>query len=119
MSERQPSGADPVRALGATCAREYLQALQGTGEAPRPDAAVQSGGGWTVLVIAFPPPAGGGAPPGLTPCDRDCLALLAQVSEPLSGARVRRELKKRGLPAWSIATVKRSLAKLKRLGLVA
>jgi hypothetical protein len=35
--------------------------------------------------------------PGLTECDRDCLAPLAQAQEPLSAARVRRDRDKRGI----------------------
>ena len=70
-----------------------------------------------MLLVAF------GTPPGeevagLTECDRDCLALLAQACEPLSAARVRRELEGRGIGIWGIATVKRSLARLKRIELI-
>jgi hypothetical protein len=56
--------------------------------------------------------------PGLTECDRDCLAFLAAAREPLSAARVRRELEKKDIAIHAEITVKRSLARLKRLGLV-
>jgi hypothetical protein len=91
--------------------------LQVTGETPRPEAAIRTGGGWTVFFLAFPTtPADETA--GLTPCDRDCLVLLAQAQEPLSGVRVRKELEQRSIGVHGLVTVKRSLAKLKRLGLV-
>jgi len=48
----------------------------------------------------------------------DCLLLLTTAPEPLSAARVRRDLEKRGLAIWSLISVKRSLAKLKRWGLL-
>jgi hypothetical protein len=68
--------------------------------------------------VAVPTPAGEDVP-GLTECDRDCLAYLAAACEPLSAARVRRELEKKGIAIHAEITVKRSLARLKRLGLVA
>jgi hypothetical protein len=82
------------------------------------EAAVEAGGGWTVLVAALPTPAGEDVP-GLTDCDRDCLLLLTGAQEPLSAARVCRDLEKRGLGVYAEITVKRALAKLKRWQLVA
>lgn len=84
---------------------------------PHTATATASANGWTVLVIACPAPVADSTP-GLTQCDRDCLTLLAQAAEPLSGVCVRRELEKRGIGVWGLITVKRSLAKLRRLGLV-
>jgi hypothetical protein len=92
-----------------------LPYLHSTDLPPRPEAVLEARGGWTVLAFALPTPAGLGVP-GLTECDRDCLALLAQAPEPLSAARVCRDLEKRGLGIYAEITVKRSLAKLKRWG---
>ncbi len=79
---------------------------------------MQQGGGWTVLLLAMPT-----APRNLllelTLCDRDCLGLLAQAQQPLSAARVRRQLEVQNIAIWAEITVKRSLAKLRRLGLLA
>jgi hypothetical protein len=86
-----------------------LDDLKRCGDVPRCSAATASADGWSVLVIACPAPAADGAA-GLTQCDRDCLTLLAQSPEPVSGVRVRRELEKRGIGVWGEATVKRSLA---------
>jgi hypothetical protein len=113
----QPSEVRQVRSLVVEQAEDCLARLQTTGETLRPEAVIRTGGGWTVCLLAYPTSTGD-EPPGLTPCDRDCLALLAQVQEPLSGVRARRELEKRGIGIYGVATVKRSLAKLKRMGLV-
>jgi hypothetical protein len=113
----QPSAVDRVRSLLLGHARALADGLAAAGSVPRPEAAVEAGGGWTVLAFAMPTPAGEDVP-GLTDCDRDCLLLLTTAPEPLSAARVRRELEKRGLAVWSLISVKRSLAKLKRWGLL-
>src|SRR4051794_29121406 len=94
--EQQSPAADKVRALVSANAQECLAGLAQAGEAPRPEAAIREGEGWTVLVLAYPTVPGDG-PPGLTDCDRDCLALLAQAREPLSAARARRLLEKSGI----------------------
>ena len=86
--------------------------------APQHTAALDSAHGWTVLLAIFPTREKLEAT-NLTPCDKDCLSILATSEEPLSGARARLEMKKRGWRRWGLATVKRSLAKLKKLGLVA
>jgi hypothetical protein len=54
----------------------------------------------------------------LTPCEADCLVLLAQVQRPLSGVRVHRELDRRNIGIYGLATVKRALAHLKRIQLI-
>jgi len=67
---------------------------------PTPGAAVEVGEGWTVLLVAVPtPPADRHA--GLSECERDCLTLLAQANEPLSGCRTRTELRRLGVVANS------------------
>ena len=116
MPER-PSGVDRVRSLVLGHARALADDLAAAGALPRPEAALETSGGWTVLAFAMPTPAGEDVP-GLTDCDRDCLLLLTGAQEPLSAARVCRQLDKRGLAVWSLITVKRSLARLKRRGLV-
>jgi hypothetical protein len=114
----QVAGVDKVRSLVGGYARECLGDLARANEAPRPEAAVEAGGGWSVLVLAYPALPGEGVP-GLTDCDRDCLALLAQAQEPLSAARVRHILEKQRIGIHAEITVKRSLARLKRRELVA
>jgi hypothetical protein len=114
----QPSGVDRVRSLVLGHAQALADDLAAAGVLPRPEAAVETREGWTILAVALPTPAGLGVP-GLTECDHDCLTLLAQAPEPLSAARVCRDLEKRGLGIYAEITVKRSLARLKRWGLVA
>jgi hypothetical protein len=75
--------------------------------------AVAVGGGWkvTVLVERDAP-----AEP-LTECDSHVEELLLHSQYGLSARGIRNKLKRAG-HLWGIATVKRSLAKLKRLGCV-
>jgi hypothetical protein len=117
MAEQAEGGADRVRALVQTVAATCLGELADAGVVPRPEGVLQAWAGWSVLVLTFPTPAGEGEP-GLTDCDKDCLALLARADEPLSAARVRRDLERRGIGIWAEVTVKRALAKLKGRGLV-
>ena len=117
MSDEPPLSADRVRSLVIGHAHSCLGALLQAGGEPRPEAAACADAGWTVVVIAYPTPAGDGSP-GLSPCERDCLTLLARVQEPLPAARVRKEMERSGLAVHAEITVKRSLARLKRLGLV-
>jgi hypothetical protein len=76
----------------------------------------RSGGGWTTLILAFPTPPEDMAA-GLSECDRDCLAFLATACRPWSAARLRKQLEKQG-SIYGEITVKRSLARMKRLGIV-
>jgi hypothetical protein len=118
MPERaHEKGVDRVRSLVRGYARACLNDLHAIDEPPRPEAGIESADGWTVLTLAFPTPPGEGLT-GLTECDRDCLALLSQTSMPLSGGAVRRELESRCIGIHGLTTVKRSLTRLKRLGLL-
>jgi hypothetical protein len=68
-----------------------------------------------VLVLAYPVLPGEDTPV-LTDCDKDCLALLAQAQEPLSAARVRRILEKRGIGIHAeITALREQLAECRRL----
>jgi hypothetical protein len=67
----------------------------------------------------FPAAKEGDSPPELTQCDRDCLTLLAMQQCPISAYKMCKEIEHRGIGVWGIATVKRSLSRLKRRGLVA
>jgi hypothetical protein len=88
------------------------------GDVPRAEAAAVSEGGWCVLVLALPARPGEDTP-ALSLLERNCLAVLAQAQEPLSAERVRLALKKMpGGGIYSLATVKRALARLRELGLV-
>lgn len=102
-----------VEAYAAAC----LEDLRKGGGEPRPLLGMRSGGGWTILVVAVPtPPADDHA--GLSECQRDCLRFLAEATEPLSAARVRRGLEKWRIGVYSEITVKHALAHLKRCGIV-
>jgi hypothetical protein len=70
------------------------------------------------VVVIVTPAAPGDGLDNLTQCDRDCLALLAQATAPMPGVRVRKELEDRHISVWGVATVKRSLSRLRRLKLV-
>src|SRR5438132_7553080 len=107
----QPSGVNRVRSLVQGYAGACLRDLAKTPDAPRTEAALETSGGWVVLTVAFPAPAGTSVP-CLTDCDRDCLVLLGQVTDPLSGARACQELERRGLGVYGLATVTRSPAPL-------
>jgi hypothetical protein len=96
-----------------SCLGELLQA-----GLSHPDAAVHTGGVWTVLFAVFPSAPEADNTPPLIECDRNCLTLLARMQRPLSGCRICKEIERQGLGIWGVVTVKRSLAKLKRLDLV-
>src|SRR5262245_31614651 len=108
---------DRAACLAAAHGAALLADLKASGAAPGHAAFAGSAGGYCVLVIVAPSGPAEGID-GLSQCERDCLALLAQATAPLSAVRVRRELEKRGIGIWGIATVKRALARLRRLGLV-
>jgi hypothetical protein len=116
MPEQESS--DRVRTLLEGYAEGCLARLSLTGDAPRPDAVVRESDGRTVLLVTFPTPPGGQMP-RLTECDRNCLSYLAAACEPLSAARLRKALEKERSAIHGLITVKRSLSKLKRMGLVA
>lgn len=95
-----------------------LADLQATGRI-RAEVIVESGGGVTVLLIVFPTP-DARLQPGLTPCERGGLQVLAQAKQGqvLSAPRIRDTLENQKLGIWGEVTVKRSLLVLKRLGLL-
>jgi hypothetical protein len=108
---------DRAACLATGAASSILDDLKVTSESPHSASATASAHGWSVVVIVTPAAPGDGLD-HLTRCDRDCLALLAQATAPLSGRRVRKEMEGRGVGVWGLVTVKRSLAKLRRLRLV-
>src|SRR5262249_2039038 len=57
-----------------------------------------------------------GAVIAFTACDKDCLAVLARAMLPVSGEKIHQALDRAGI-LYGLVTVKRSLAKRKRLGL--
>jgi hypothetical protein len=104
-------GVDKVASVVSGHAEMCLAELKEAGAVPR-QGAVRSEGGWTILVLATPTlPAD-----RLTECERACVTLLMQSSAPVSGACARAELERRGIGIHGESTVKRSLARLKRLG---
>jgi hypothetical protein len=106
---------DRAASVASAHAGAVLDDLHPTGEPPHAAAATASAHGWSVVVIVTP--AGDGLD-GLSECDRDCLKLLAQLTVPMSAVRVRKEMERRGVGVWGIATVKRSLSRLRRLRLI-
>jgi len=117
LEQAEQPAVDRVGALASSYTSAFLADLRTAGTMPRAEGAMQTAEGWTVLVVALPAPPGERIP-GLTVCDRDCLGMLARSLVPLSAARVRNELEKRGLGIHGLITVKRSLLKMKRLGIV-
>jgi hypothetical protein len=117
-SVQSPPMSDRLSAILRTHVNALLAELANAGVVPQPDVASGRGTGWTVLLLVLPNSPGQRMPP-LTACDRDCLAVLGRAKEPLSAARVRRALKDGTLGVrrrWGLATVKRSLARLKADG---
>src|SRR4051794_23768897 len=108
--ERAPSCAERY-------ARECVLELSRSAEARRVEGSLQEADGLTVLGLVLPTPADS-LPGGLSECAVDCLRLLAVVKEPLSAERIRKELDRRDIGVYSIATVKRHLARLRRLQIV-
>src|SRR5262245_16813201 len=94
-----------------------LADLKSSGDTPRPAAYNDTAHGWTVLVIACPVPAGERVP-GLNPCAKDVLTLLASTDEPLSAARIRKAMEKEGIGVHAQITVRRALQRLRDLRLV-
>src|SRR5262249_54992766 len=109
---RQPV-IDPVRALVDGYARGCLSDLLASGVGPSPEAVLLTDGNWSVLVAAFRTPTAQGVP-AMSDCDRDCLALLAQLQEAMPAQQLCRELEERGIGVWAEITVKRSLARLRK-----
>jgi len=107
-----------VQSLVTGYATGLLTDLSQIDESARAEATVEVTERWVVLVAVVPAKQ---APETqqttTTECDKDCLALLAQLQRPLSAARLCKELDKRGI-IWAEITVKRSLAKLRSWGLV-
>jgi hypothetical protein len=123
MPEQTPEqnpAPNPLTALVNAQVQALLDGLLGAGGTPRPELALQAGGGWTVLVSVFPTRQEPAAAPDLTECERDCLKLLTLTGRPLPADRVCVELEDRGIGVHSEITVKRALANLhRRLHLIA
>src|SRR4051794_14864263 len=108
---------DRAASLASAYALQAVEDLHAGKDMPHAAAGTATAHGWSVVVIVTPAAPGDGLD-HLTQCDRDCLALLAQATAPLSGHRVRKAMEGRGVGVWGLVTVKRSLAKLRRLRLV-
>jgi hypothetical protein len=118
---QQPGQSEPERVREVTCAHaeSCLATLQEAAKVAQPEAVLRAAGGWSVLLIAFPTPKDEQGDVCLSECEKACLALLGQFSEPVPGLRACAELERRGLGIFGEATVKRALARLKNLGLIA
>jgi hypothetical protein len=113
-----PPVPDRLSAILRAHVHALLAELADAGVVPQPDVASGRGADWRALLLVLPNSPGRPLPP-LTGCDRDCLAVLGRAGEPLSAARVRRALRDGTLGVrrrWGLATVKRSLARLKADG---
>jgi hypothetical protein len=108
---------DRAASLASAYAVQAVEDLHASKDSPHAAAGTATAHGWNVVVIVTPAAPGDGLD-HLTQCDRDCLALLAQCSLPVPVVRVRKLLEQRGIGVWGEATVKRSLARLRRLKLV-
>ena len=110
---------DTVRVVVQKAAVQTLADLQATGVEPQPESVVLKVGTWTVAVIVSPSPA---VAPVLNSLDQRCLAVVAvahhSANQAISAATIRRSLKNRNLGTYSESTVKRSLKRLRALGLV-
>ena len=117
---QQPGQSEPERVRELTCAHaeSYLAALQEAVTVAQAEAVLRAAGGWSVFLIVFPTPKDQQDTVCFSECEKGCLALLAQLSEPISGLRACAELERRGLGIYGDATVKRALARLKKLGLI-
>jgi hypothetical protein len=115
MSEQQP-GVDRVQSVVHGAAQQALEGLIQSQAVPRSEAVVLDSGDWTVLVCVCPTPPK--TIPGLTLTDQAVLQVLARSrGAPLPASKLVGELGQGGR-IFAEITVKRSLARLKRLGLV-
>jgi hypothetical protein len=108
-----------VRSVLGGYAQLCLDDLKRAGEGdPYPESALASAAGRLVLVVTLPAPDGNAIPPGLTRCELHCLGLLIEAPHELSAACIRRELERRRVEIYGIATVKRALLRMKDLRLL-
>jgi hypothetical protein len=110
-------GVDRVGSLVEGYAELALDDLLQAGALPCLRAAVRISGGLKVTVTVEPAQQGDGTPEALTECDHLVEQLLRGAQYALSAKGIRKKLQKDN-QLWGLATVKRSLAKLKRLGRV-
>jgi hypothetical protein len=119
MQHPGQSEAECVREEISQHLRSCLTILREAGMVAQVEAVLRVAGDWSVLLIAFPTPKNQYVDVCLSDCEKACLALLAQLSEPISGLRACGELERRGLGIFGEATIKRALARLKNRGLIA
>jgi hypothetical protein len=108
---------DKAASLACGYAGLILDDLLNSKDTPGHAAAVVASAGWTVLVVVAASRPGEGVP-GLNPCGKDILALLATAQEPLSGERICRQMEKQGIGVHAQITVKRTLARLRKARVV-
>jgi hypothetical protein len=119
MQQPGPSEAERIHKVTCAHAESCLTTLQQAFTLAQVEAVLRAAESWSVLLIAFPTPKHEHENVCLTDCEQACLGLLAQLSEPIPGLRACAELERRGLGIYGEATVKRALARLKNLGLIA
>jgi hypothetical protein len=112
-----PAPIDRVGSLLTGYSEALAADLRASGAAPRLAAISRSLGGWDVFVIVCPKRPGQDTP-GLSACERDCLAFLAAAQQPKPAYAVRDGLENEHNRIHGLITVKRALARLHRLGLV-
>jgi hypothetical protein len=108
-----------VRAALCQHLESCLTILQASVTVAQVEVELRVASNWSVLLIAFPTPKNQSDSVCLSDCEKACLALLGQLSEPISGLRACGELERRGLGIYGEATVKRALARLKNRGFIA
>jgi hypothetical protein len=83
----------------------------------REEAASETAGGWSVRVHVLPACCWG-VIPGLSEVDRECLRFLALLQNPIPAAPLCRAMEDFYKTPFALISLKRSLARLKRGGLV-
>lgn len=112
------AGVDQVLSIVRGHAEQCLAELIAAGE-KQSEAVVEERAGLTLLLILFPTPTSL-RQPGLTPCERACVTILAQAKkgQVLSTPQIRDEIEAQQLGIWGETTVKRALRQLRHLGLI-
>jgi predicted transcriptional regulator len=114
---RSPTGVDRVGSLARAYAEACLSELCASVAVSREEAASETAGGWSVRVHVLPAYCWG-VIPGLSEVDRECLRFLTLLQNPVPAAPLCRAMEDFYKTPFALISLKRSLARLKRAGLV-
>src|SRR5690242_18400622 len=110
-------GIDKVLSLLKACGQGLLADLVQAGCAPRVESACLDGQGWTLYLAVQPTPPR--RPPGLSEVEHAILHTLERFRDThLPAERILREIQKQTTSIVAEITLKRSLKRLKQLGLI-